>query len=146
MRHFLALALLGACTPNYAQDFVGEWTVSSGTSTDTCPPPNPSGERQHVPGDTLITIADGQDSLISIKMAFLTASDPVGLACEYTASAALRLAQFQAKSCAIGRGRHDIIEGELELTTSGALAVRYKGVTGESVFCSRFESSIYVRK
>lgn len=143
----MLVLLLVSCAPNYAEQFAGEWTVTTGTYRDTCPPPQLSGSRMHNPGDTTLSISASDNETLSVTLSFHSPSDPSSPSCDLVAIASSEsTASLQARACAIASTRHDVLDGTLKSTPSGALILEYNAVIGTKDACQRTDSSTFVPK
>lgn len=135
------------CAPDLTASFVGEWSVTSGTYRDVCPPPDPSLTSMHQPGDATLSITGIDHETMAITLAFHHPMYPTAPSCDLTAIASnSSTASLQAKACSLAGTRHDVLAGTLRITENRALMLDYQATIGAMDPCQRADSSLFVPK
>lgn len=139
-------ALCAACTPNLTTDFVGEWSLSSGQKQEDCGP----GLQKTLPlSPGTIEASIAAESHESVRIAWRSyylgqlrgSCDMVG-----TTEDGVRL-QLLSRVCAVATPPLSIIDGDLLVTESRALTMRWLADAAAGAgTCRQTWDAVLVRK
>lgn len=117
----LLALVMSACGKDLTEEFIGNWTLTSGRFNTTCGSMQSSAD--HTAGDITLAITSKDRSTLSIAAGLADQGIRAGT-CDLTATAVNEtFARLEASACQINMSSYNVIDGTLTLSSNRAMTL-----------------------